>query len=210
MSAAARELVLVVLGSQWNLVVGLVPWLAAAGGLAVLSKVTRALAEARAELNRSLAVQGAHLAVLATLLLLSARSGRLWLFAASVAAGELIRLLGYLGLMRRILALHLSEMARALAPAVLTSTTAALAVAGTRLALAGRAPVLAVFMAEVAAGALALVLCLRLGPMLEVRAQLTRRLADTGLLGATGGRRRRLAAFVLGPTDPVAARWGQP
>jgi O-antigen/teichoic acid export membrane protein len=210
MSVAARELVLVALGPQWDLAVGLVPWFAMAGGLAVLSKVTRALAEARAELNRSLAVQGAQLVVLATLLVLSARSGRLWLFAASVAAGELVRLVGYLGLMRRILALRLPEIVRALVPALLTTTAAALAVAGVRHALVGRVPTLALFAAEVAGGAIALVLCLRFGPMPEVRAELGRRLADTGLLGGPGGLRRRLASLIVGRPAPVATRGRQP
>ena len=202
-SVAARELVLVVIGPQWGLAVGLVPWFALAGGLAVMSKLSRVVAEARAELNRSLAAQGAQLVVLATLLLLSARAGRLWLFAASVAAGELVRFLGYLGLMRRILALRLPDIAKALVPAVLTSVAAAVAVAGARHGLAGRVPPLGVFAAEMAAGAVALALCLRLGPMAGVREMLGRRLADIGLLGEPGGLRRRLASLVIGPPEPT-------
>jgi Peptidase dimerisation domain len=205
MSAAARELVRVVVGHQWGPAGALVPWLAFAGGFAVLAKLSRALAEARAELNRSLAAQGAQLPMLATRLLLSARSGQLWLFAAAVAASGLARLLAYLALMRRVLALRLAELARALAPAVLTSAAAGLAVAGARHALVGTAPVAVVFAVEVAAGAVALALCLRLAALAQVRAELGRRLADVGLRGAAGSWRRRLLMLAVGPTEPVAA-----
>ena len=201
MSVAAAELVRIVLGSQWGLVAGLVPWFAFGAGFAVLSKLSRALAEARAELNRSLAAQGAQLAVLGTLLLLSAGAGKLWLFAASVTVSELARLLAYLGLMRRILVLRLPHVTRALGPALLASGIVALAVAGARQVLLGSAPVGVVFAAEVAAGAIALVLCLRLGPMREARAELGRRLDDVGLLGRHGGRFRRLTVVVIGEAE---------
>jgi lipopolysaccharide exporter len=56
-AVAAHELVLVVLGPQWDLAVGLVPWFALAGACHVASRLTQLLAEARAELNRSLVVQ---------------------------------------------------------------------------------------------------------------------------------------------------------
>jgi lipopolysaccharide exporter len=61
-AVAELELVLVVLGPQWDLVAGMVPWFALAGGFSVLSKLSQSLAEVRAELNRSLALQAAYLA----------------------------------------------------------------------------------------------------------------------------------------------------
>ncbi|WP_433029559.1 lipopolysaccharide biosynthesis protein [Actinomycetospora sp. CA-053990] len=206
MSVAATELVRTVLGSQWGLAVGLVPWFAFGAGFAVLSKLSRAVAEARAELNRSLAAQGVQLAVLGTLLLLSAGAGQLWLFAASVAIGEFARLLAYLALMRRILALRLPDVARALMPAVLGSVAVALFVAGIRQAFLAWAPTVVVFAAEVVAGAVALALCLRLGPMREARAELARRLDDAGMLGRQGGLRRRLATAMVGPVASAVSQ----
>ncbi len=46
-AVAAHELVLVVLGPQWNVAVGLVPWFALAGGCHVVSQLTQLLADAR-------------------------------------------------------------------------------------------------------------------------------------------------------------------
>ena len=70
-SAENIELVQVVLGPQWGLAVGLVPWFALAGGCNVASQLTQLLADARAELNRSLAVQTAYILGLALLILLA-------------------------------------------------------------------------------------------------------------------------------------------
>ena len=67
-AVAAHELVLVVLGPQWDLAAGLVPWFALAAGCHVVSQLTQLLAEARAELNRSLVVQTAYIVALALLL----------------------------------------------------------------------------------------------------------------------------------------------
>ncbi len=89
-AVAAQELVLVVLGPQWDQVAGMVPWFALAGGFNVLSKLSQSLAEVRAELNRSLALQAAYLAVLGVLLGVAVgfRSQGPWVFAAAVAAAE--------------------------------------------------------------------------------------------------------------------------
>jgi O-antigen/teichoic acid export membrane protein len=104
-AVAAHEVVLVVLGPQWNLAVGLVPWFALAGGCNVASQLTQLLADARAELNRSLAVQTAYIAGLALLILLALpfRSRGVWVIGAAVAAAEVLRYVGYLALARRVL-----------------------------------------------------------------------------------------------------------
>ena len=204
MAVAAPQLVLVVLGPQWTLVAGLVPWFALAGGCNVVSKLSWSLAEARAELNRSMAAQGAYLLALVAFLAvaLQFRSRGVWVFAAAVAAGELLRHLAYLQLVRRILRLPAAEVARAYAPAVLSSAVAALGVAAAQRALTGRVPALAVFLAELGAGALALALCIRFQPLPALRRELRMRLTVAGALGAAGGLRWRLAPLLLGPPDP--------
>ena len=63
MAVAAPELVAVVLGPQWGQAAGLVPWFALAGGCHVVSQLSQSLAEARAELNRSVVVQVGYLLV---------------------------------------------------------------------------------------------------------------------------------------------------
>ena len=107
MAVAAQELVQVVLGPQWTLVPGLVPWFAVAGGCHVASLMSQLLAEARAELNRSLAVQVIYLVALALLLLAAVpfTGHGVWVIAAAVAGAEVLRYLGYLRLTRRVLRL---------------------------------------------------------------------------------------------------------
>jgi lipopolysaccharide exporter len=204
-AVAAPQFVLVVLGPGWDQVTGMVPWFALAGGFNVLSKLSQSLAEVRAELNRSLALQAAYLAVLGALLgvAVAFRSHGPWVFAAAVAGAEGLRHVGYLAFVRRILGLSLPQMVRSYAPAALASAGVALGVAAARWALVGEAPTLAVFVAEIGAGALALALCIRFGPLPDLRRELWLRLTAAGALGAVGGWRWRLAPLVLGRPDPT-------
>ena len=201
---AAPELVLVVLGPQWDLAAGLVPWFALAAGCHVASQLTQLLAEARAELNRSLVVQTAYIVALALLLVMVVpfRSRGVWVFAAAVAAAELLRYVCYLALARRVLGMPSARMWQAHVPALFASAGVAMAVAGARWALAGHVRALFVLVAEAGAGALALALCIRFCPQPAVRSELWMRLAAAGVLGEVGGLRRRLASLVLRPPDP--------
>ena len=115
-AVAARELVLVVLGPQWDLAATIVPWFALAGACSVISALSQVLAEARADLNRSLGIQGAYILALAALLALALkfRSHGVWVFGAAVAVAEVARHLGYLELMRRILRLSTDQIWRVL------------------------------------------------------------------------------------------------
>ena len=142
MAVAAPELVAAVLGPQWGPAVGLVPWFALAGGCHVASQLSQSLAEARAELNRSVAVQVGYLLVLAAFILLALpfSSRGVWVIAAAVAAAELLRYLGYLVLARRVLELPAARVWQAHVPAVFASAGVALAIAAVRWALTG-APV---------------------------------------------------------------------
>jgi lipopolysaccharide exporter len=211
-AVAAHELVLVVLGRQWGLAVGLVPWFALAGGCHVVSQLTQLLAEARAELNRSLVVQTAYIVALALLLLmvLPFRSGGVWVIAAAVAAAELLRYVGYLALARRVLGMPSAWMWQAHVPALFASAGVALAVAGTRWALTDYVRPLVVLGAEASAGALALALCIRFCPLPAVRSELWMRLTAAGVVGAAGGRRWRLASLVLGPPELASLVLGPP
>jgi lipopolysaccharide exporter len=206
-AVAAQELVQVVLGPQWGLAVGLVPWFALAGGCNVASQLTQLLADARAELNRSLAVQTAYILGLAVLILLALPflSHGVWVIAAAVAAAETLRYVGYLALARRVLRLPLKRVALAHAPAAFASAGVALVVAATRWAIIGHAPALVVLGAEGAAGALALALCIRFSPLPAVRAELWMRLTAAGVLGEGTGLRWRLASLALGRPGEAAA-----
>jgi lipopolysaccharide exporter len=206
-AVAAQELVQVILGPQWGLAVGLVPWFALAGGCNVASQLTQLLADARAELNRSLVVQTAYILVLALLILLVLpfRSYGVWVIAAAVAAAEALRYLGYQALARRVLRMSWRRVWQAHAPAAFASIGVALAVAATRWAIGSHGPALVVLGAEVAAGALALALFIRFSPLATVREELWMRLTAAGLVGEAG-LRTRLASLALGRRNPATAR----
>ena len=200
MAVAAREFVRVVLGPQWGLAATIVPWFALAAGCSVISALSQMVAEARADLNRSIAVQAAYVVALGAFLLVAVeyRSHGVWVYAAAVVGAEFLRLVGYLGLMRRLVRFTFTDLCASFAPAVFASAAVGLAVAATRVLLVGAVPTLVVFAAEVVAGALALVLAVRVCPLPAVRRELWLRLTAAGLLGATDGLRRRLAPLVLG------------
>jgi lipopolysaccharide exporter len=210
MAVAAPQLVRVVLGPQWDLAATLVPWFALAGGCSVVAALAQTVAEARAELNRSLAVQAAYLVVLGGLVVaaVAVRSRGLWVFAAAVTAGEVLRQAGYVRLLRRVAGLSAAQVWQAYAPAAFAAAGVALAVAMPRAALAGRAPAPVTLAFELAAGALGLALCIRFGPLAALRRELAMRLEEAGVLGRAGGLRRRLAPLVLG--RPVVAAGPEP
>ena len=204
MAVAARELVLVVLGPQWSVAATAVPWFALAAGCSVMSALSQTVAEARADLYRSLGVQAVYIMVLAVFLAvaLAHRSHGIWVFAAAVAAAEVLRHVGYLGLMRRVVGLTTTQVWVSYAPAAFASVGVALAIAVVRHALATEAPTLVTFAAEVAAGAFALALCIRFCPFPAIRRELRMRLVAAGVLGDAGSLRRRLAPLVLGQPEP--------
>jgi lipopolysaccharide exporter len=211
-AVAAHELVLVVLGPQWGLAVGLVPWFALAGGCHVASQLTQLATDARAELNRSLVVQTAYLVALALLLLMALRfqSRGVWVIAAAVVAAELLRYVGYLALARRVLGMPSARLWQAHVPAVFASAGVAVAIAATRWALTGHVRTLVVLGAEAGAGALALALCIRFCPLPAVRSELWMRLTAANVVGAAGGPRWRLASLVLGPPELALLVLGPP
>ncbi|HEY6795297.1 MAG TPA: lipopolysaccharide biosynthesis protein [Kineosporiaceae bacterium] len=202
MAVAAPELVAVVLGPQWGPVTGLIPWFAAAGGCHVVSQLAQSLAEARAELNRSVAVQVAYLVALAVLIMLALpfRSRGVWVIGAAVATAEALRYLGYLALVHRVLGLPGARLWRAHYPAAFASAGVAVMVAAVGRLLT-ETPSFVVLVAEIATGTVALGLCIRLCPVPAVRADLWGRLESGGLLGSPDGRRWSLAILALGPQD---------
>ena len=200
MAVAAREFVRVVLGPQWGLAATIVPWFALAAGCSVISALSQMVAEARADLNRSIAVQAAYVVALGAFLLVAVeyRSHGVWVYAAAVVGAEFLRLVGYLGLMRRLVRFTFTDLCASFAPAVFASAAVGLAVTATRVLLVGAVPTLVVFAAEVVAGALALVLAVRVCPLPAARRELWLRLTAAGLLGSADGLRQRLAPLVLG------------
>jgi hypothetical protein len=87
------------------------------------------------------------------------------------------------------------------APAAFASVGVALAITVVRSGLGTEVPTLAVFAAEVVAGAIALSLCIRFCPLPAIRRELRLRLTEAGALGGVGSLRGRLAPLVIGQPD---------
>ncbi len=195
MAVAAPELVTVLLGPRWDQAAVVLPFLAAATGLGMMSHVAGVVCEARGVLDAKLRLQAVHVAVLAGLLALAA-GGPLVGYAAALAAAELLRQVLYNRLLHRVLAVTAREVAQRYAAALL----AAAAWPPPWPACAPRcgrgAADAVVLAADVAVGAVALALAVRFGPG-AVRADLRGRLLRAGVLRSRGA--RRLARLALGP-----------
>lgn len=189
---AAQEIVRVVLGPQWDVAVTLVPWFALAIVLSLMSRFAELTCEALAELNKATALQGTYLVVLAGLLL-AVSSGELWMFAAALATGEIVRHLAFQILMSRLLGLHTREYWQVYAPALFTAVVvAAIIYAGQLAATTLDIGALGVLIVEVLLGAVGLLIGIRLNPVRSIK-----RLLRVRLNAATGSLRLRgLAGMV--------------
>jgi O-antigen/teichoic acid export membrane protein len=197
-AVAGRELVVVVLGDQWDAAVVLVPILAFAAAWNILTRFAGIICEAIAELNRKLVLQGLHLAALGVLMALATSGGQLWMYAGALAAGEVVRHVLYVRLLQRLIRLPVVVQVRAYGPATTVSATVAVAMwlVGTLLELAG-VPVPVRLVALVVAGAAAMAAGWRLPGMRGIRAELVRRMDASGWLSRS--RRVRTVVGLLLP-----------
>lgn len=200
---AAPELVLVLLGPQWTEAVSVVPWIAAAGAISALSHFAGVVAEARGTLNPKLAIATSNVVVLGGLLAL-ARGRGLWAYGAALAASEVYAQVLYLRLTSRVIDVPVRRLLVAYRPGILTAVSTGGAILLARLgALALGLPTLAVFLLEVAVGALGLLLNLHVGALRPIRRDVHGRLHRAGLLeDVPGGILGRAALrLLIGRTD---------
>lgn len=200
LAVAADDLVLFALGEQWQPAAEVLGWVTLAAALNVLSQICSTVCAARAELNRRIGVQVVSVAVLALLLALAA-GGPLWHYGAALAGAEVFRHVAYLALMNRAVAVPWAGLVTGYGAAAATSVVVLLAVLAAREA--GRAlgaPVGVVFGLEGTAGALGLLVSLRLDvvPFAALRRALLDRLGAAGVGQAGGSRASRLQRLVLG------------
>jgi O-antigen/teichoic acid export membrane protein len=202
LAVAADEVVAVVLGPQWERAATLLPVLAIAASFSLLSHLAGVLCEATAELTRKLALQAGYLVVLAALMG-AAAGGELLAYAWAIAAGELIRHLGYLLLLRRVVGLRGADVWQRYVPAIAAAIPVAAAIAAVRLGLLSLgAPLVAVLAGELVTGAAVLAAGVRLGPFAVLRGDLRDRVGP--LVGASSPAVRALD-WLLGPPMPAAA-----
>lgn len=199
MAVAGREIVLVALGGQWIDAIILVPLFAAAAALNIMSQLSRLLIEARSKLNSLIALQVAYLVVLVVFLVFAATSGgETWMFATALMAGEVVRHVAYVLLVRRAIAVGAGQVLSAYLPAAFAAVVVAGGIAATRFGLASSIPSLPLLLVEMVAGAVSLLVGIRFGPSPMVRNDLRIRLHHAGFIGVGRPRLSRLAGILLG------------
>ena len=205
-AAGAREIVLVLLGDQWDVAMSVVPFFAIAVALSVMTRLATLVCEARAELNKILGIQAVFIVALLVAYVAVSGIGGVVPFAAALAIGELGRHLVYVIVMRRMLGIRAVDMALAYGPGLVTAASVALAVmVASQLSRVDRVPTIAVLALEFAAAAVVLVLVVRFSPFRTFRREVRRRLDAAGMGRASIGVRRLPARLLVRPGPPRAA-----
>lgn len=200
MAVAAREIVLVLLGGQWDTAATVIPFFAFAIAFNIMTYFADLLGQAKAELNKILALQVIYLAVLAAGYVAVSGLGGVVPFAAALVLGEVGRHVAFLVLMGRLIGLRFAEVARAYAPAVVAASGVGIVIAlGRQALLAVDAPVVLTLAAEIGLGAIALALFTRLNPFPNVRTELRTRLQAANLIGGRKRFRTRVVRLLVGP-----------
>ena len=200
MAVASRELVLTLLGDQWETTAVILPFFAAAAALRFMTHFAGIVCEALAVLNRKLLLQCLYVVALAGLMLAARLSGAgVWAYAAALATGELIRQTSYVWLLKGVLDLRFrTHVWPAYWPAIQAATAVAVAILLLRTwLLALSAPLWAVLVADVIVGAGVLFLTLRRGPLQVVFTIVGNRLVQAQALGDGRSSTSRLLHRIL-------------
>lgn len=193
---AANEVVGVVMGDQWQPAATVVPFLAVAAALSVMSRFAGIAIEAVADLNRKLMTQAIYVMVLAGLMV--AAGGRaIWYYGLALALGEVVRSTLFLWLMVGAVGLRGRDVGRIFLPgawaALVVGTTIGLSRWGL---LTVGAPLWVRFFVAVTVGAITLLILLRTRPLRAPRRELLSRLQRSGILRSD--RVRRVVELVVG------------
>lgn len=186
-AATSPALVRVLLGDQWHSVAAVVPFVALAAGVALITHFAGVVCEAMALLREKLKIQLIQLIVLSVILVIvAATTGDLRWFAGAWAAGELVRHGLYLRLVQRELRPSYQRVRNAYVQGGLLTTVPVLAMLLVARAVPG--PPVAVLVAQAAAGLLAYTGLLVACRGFEVRIQLRERNLVAALTGSGRGR----------------------
>jgi len=202
MAVAAPEIILVVLGPQWVGAIDVLPWLLLASAIAMTGHFAGIVAEAQAALNAKMLIAVASTVTLAGLLWF-AQGRPLAAYGAAVAGSTAVSHIGYVAILTRTLETSFRSLIRPYARSMLGAAAVAAAVAGVRLVLVHQGSAVGIVLAcEILAGAIAIGLMLRLGPMRVFRDDLAHRLADAGMIGPGSSRLgRAIQVFIGSPSD---------
>lgn len=205
-AVAAPELVAVVLGPRWTDVVPVLPVIALATAMRFLSTLNAVVLVSTAHLRQKAVIEISYLAMLVALLGAAVGRGNV-AYAFALVVGETIRHSAYVLMMRRLFDVSLLDHLRSYARAAAAAAVVGGAIYALRRLLVvelGLAPPLTLPL-QIAAGAAALVLCFRLGPLRPVAADVVARLALTGSVDPNSrlGQVLRVPFGPLPPSSPV-------
>jgi O-antigen/teichoic acid export membrane protein len=207
MAVAAREIVLVILGGQWDVAIRLVPFFAVAVVLNVMTRFSELVCQAKARLNALIALQSVYLVLLGLAYVAVSEWPGVLPFAVALAVSEILRHLAFTWLLRRLTGLRFGDVAMAYAPAITTAACVAALVYLGRLTLhIPGVPLQVVLAVEMVCGGIALALGIRFNPFRRVRDELFERMIAAGLIGKRRSWKTRAAMLLVGNRPlPTAA-----
>ena len=205
-AAGAREIVLVLLGDQWDVAMRVVPLFAVAVALSVMTRLATLVCEARAELNKILGIQAVFIVALLAAYVAVSGIGGVVPFAAALAVGELVRQLVYIAVVRRMLGIGVVDMVLAYVPGFVAAVCVAIVVLGaSQLSHVDGVPTIAVLALEIVAATVVLVLAVRFNPSRTLRREVRCRLDAAGMGRASAGVRALPARLLVHPGPPREA-----
>src|SRR5680860_335729 len=185
MGAASQELVLVLLGPQWDVAARILPVLMLAAALRVVSHFTGIVFQALGELNKKLVIDCIGVATLAVFLIF-ARGQELWAFALALVGAEAARQVGFTVALRGALGMPVAASLAALVPGLwMAGGVSAAVLCGRVMAQQMGASMWATLVVEAAMALIAFVLLMRIPPLRPIRRHGAHRLRQAGLLASS-------------------------
>lgn len=183
LAAAAPDVVSVVLGGSWHLAAGLLPPLALAIGIGIVTSFSGSISEALGLLRAKLVIQMIHIATVLIVIVVTVKrfdSSPLW-FAFAWLIGEAVRQISYAILLQHVLRIPVRSTAQRFVEVSLMAFLPAMAMVLTRRAL-GLPPFLELIAETVAASLIFVAAWLAL-PNLTIRREIRERNLINTLFG---------------------------
>jgi len=181
-SAASREIVLVVLGAKWIAAIPVLQLLAIAAFFNFLSHFGGVVCDATATLNIKLLMQIIYVIILGILFYLMRGLG-IRGFAIALVFGEFIRYLVYVFIVKQICKITPMEFVRAYLPAIISSLIIGISIYFFAIILRGfDVPVILLFAVELITGVGLLIIMFFYGPQQILREEIQDRFDKSGII----------------------------
>lgn len=194
-SAASREIVLLVLGDNWIAAIPALQILAIAAFFNFISHFGGVVCDATATLNIKLLMQAIYVIILGTLFYLMRGLG-IREFAMAIVFAEFIRYLAYLFIVKQICNITFMEYIRAYLPAIISSSIVGPSIYFEASILRGLdVPVFLLFAVELITGAGLLIIIFFYGPQQILREEIRGRLHNSGIINKENNQANKLLCW---------------